>query len=202
MKFFAQYAFVTKSRRNWNKFLRLILVWLGYLQSNNTKYRWILETTTDIYRLDNCLKKVSKTFTSIAMLWSPPDKQRQTSCFFHENRWSVQSCVQPMCLDRCCGREVWHGAQFPFTHLRPGAYSRACIRLSALGNKVTNELRENLNLMFATRKFLFGAWATVYTTACPWPALDWLLSCCEFVLVHNRLQRVKRVYEIILQFIY
>ena len=76
----------------------------------------------------------------------------------------------------------------------------ACIWLtSALIGKLS-ELRDNLKLMCVIQCFFFPRLTnSFYTITCPRSPITSSLSHCKLVIVHNRLQRVKRIYEIILQ---
>ena len=76
----------------------------------------------------------------------------------------------------------------------------ACIWLtSALIGKLS-ELRDNLKLMCVIQCFFFPRLDdSFYTITCPRSPITSSLSHCKLVIVHNRLQRVKRIYEIILQ---
>lgn len=76
----------------------------------------------------------------------------------------------------------------------------ACIWLTSALIGELSELRDNLNLMFAIQCFLFPRLAdSFYTITCPRSPITSSLSHCKLVIVHNRLQRVKRIYEITLQ---
>ena len=76
----------------------------------------------------------------------------------------------------------------------------ACIWLTSALIGELSELRDNLNLMFAIQCFFFPRLVdSFYTITCPRSPITSSLSHCKLVIVHNRLQRVKRIYEITLQ---
>ena len=75
----------------------------------------------------------------------------------------------------------------------------ACIWLTSALIGELGELRDNLTLMFAIQSFFPRLADSFYTITCRRSPVTSSLSHCKLVIVHNRLQRVKRIYEIILQ---